>query len=179
MLTIKTKTFKTNVSLSSLLSYFTKEELQKFADKIDVYLAHSYRKNKQAAVLAGEIINDPLTTLRLLSKKEIGIVKRIVEAGANTGVKVKKMPKSIYKLQKLYLVISYVDKDSYLFFMPDELRESFAKMMSDPDFEALQSMTAKQERMYDMMAWIYDEKKQLGLIPGDDDTKKTEQGGDN
>ena len=50
-----------------------------------------------------------------------------------------------------------------LLFMPDELRLSFGKAMADPDFEALQSISAKEERRLHMLAWLY------GALDGEDE----------
>ncbi len=133
------------------------------ADSIDIYLPHSHRKERQAEELARAIVEDPLNTLRLLSKKEIGIVRQIVEAGPEVPVRVKKMPKTFYKLQKLFLVVSYEDGADWLLFMPDELRLAFGKAMADPDFEALQSISAKEERRLHMLAWLY------GGLDGEDE----------
>ena len=155
MLTTQHPSLGTSFPLSWLLGYQTKEQLQKMADKIDIYLPHSHRKERQAEELAAAIVDDPLNTLRLLSKKEIGIVRHIVDAGPEVGVRVKKMPKTIYKLQKLFLVVSYDDGADWLLFMPDELRISFGKALSDPDFEVLHGLTAKEERRLSMLAWLY------------------------
>ena len=65
------------------------------------------------------------------------------------------MPKTFYKLQKLFLVVSYDDGTDWLLFMPDELRESFGKALEDPDFEVLHSITAKEERRLSMLARLY------------------------
>ena len=65
------------------------------------------------------------------------------------------MPKTFYKLQKLFLVVSYDDGTDWLLFMPDELLESFGKALEDPDFEVLHSITAKEERRLSMLAWLY------------------------
>lgn len=155
MLMTRYQTLGTGFPLSSLLGYQTKDHLQKMADRIDIYLPHSHRKERQAEELAAAIVDDPLNTLRLLSKKEIGIVRQIVAAGPEVGVRVRKMPKTFYKLQKLFLVVSYDDGTDWLLFMPDELRESFGKALEDPDFEFLHSITAKEERRLSMLAWLY------------------------
>ena len=155
MLTTKYSDIGTGFPLSSLLGYQTKEQLQKMADKIDINLPHSHRKERQAEELATAIVEDPLNTLRLLSKKEIGIVRQLVAAGSEVGVRVRKMPKTSYKLQKLFLVVSYDDGVDWLLFMPDELRLSFGKALTDPDFETLHGITAKEERRLHMLAWLY------------------------
>ena len=86
---------------------------------------------------------------------KIGIVRQLVAAGPEVGVRVRKMPKTFYKLQKLFLVVSYDDGVDWLLFMPDELRQSFGKALADPDFETLHGITAKEERRLHMLAWLY------------------------
>lgn len=56
------------------------------------------------------------------------IIDEFVKGGANTYV-VRKMRKTQYKLQKLYLVAAYCDeeKQEWHMLMPDELREVLAK----------------------------------------------------
>ena len=109
MITVPRIDYHTSFLLSDLFRLCTKDELQKFADKIDVYLPHSYNKDRQANCLSESIREDPLNTLRLLSKKEMDIVKQIISAGKDRGIKVKKMPKTLYTLQKLALVASFMD----------------------------------------------------------------------
>lgn len=155
MVTTNNPNLGTNYSLSVLLGYHTKAEMQKTADKIDLYLAHSYRKEEQAKALASEIVSEPINTLRLLSEKELAIVRKIVDAGAGAGVHVKKMPKSLYKLHKLNLVINYDNGTDWIMFMPDELRNAFAEEMKAPGFALRQGMSAKDERRLGMLAFLY------------------------
>ena len=75
----------TNFSLAELLRRLSKEELQKFADKIDIYLPHSHRKDQQAEELASAIIEEPINTLRQFSNRDLDIIRAIVAAGGVSG----------------------------------------------------------------------------------------------
>lgn len=89
------------------------------------------------------------------------IIDEFVKGGANTYV-VRKMRKTQYKLQKLYLVATYCDeeKQEWHMLMPDELREVLAK---DYKFylglaeKGQKGPTAKQLRMMAAMKRIMGE----------------------
>ena len=89
------------------------------------------------------------------------IIDEFVKDGANTYV-VRKMRKTQYKLQKLYLVVTYCDeeKQEWHMLMPDELREVLAK---DYKFylglaeKGQKGPTAKQLRMMAAMKRIMGE----------------------
>ena len=63
-----------------------------------------------------------------LNKQELQIIDEFVKGGANTYV-VRKMRKTQYKLQKLYLVATYCDEvnQKWQMLMPNELREVLEK----------------------------------------------------
>ena len=93
-----------------------------------------------------------------LNKQELQIIDEFVKGGANTYV-VRKMRKTQYKLQKLYLVATYCDEanQEWHMLMPDELREALSsnyKFYLDLAEKGLKGPTAKQLRMMAAMKRI-------------------------
>lgn len=68
------------------------------------------------------------SSIRLVQKQELQIIDEFVKGGTNTYV-VRKMRKTQYKLQKLYLVATCCDEENpeWHMLMPDELRDALAK----------------------------------------------------
>ena len=89
------------------------------------------------------------------------IIDEFVKGGANTYV-VRKMRKTQYKLQKLFLVATYEDKENqeWHMLMPDELCEVLAKdykFYLDLAEKGQKGPTAKQLRMMAAMKRIMGE----------------------
>lgn len=89
------------------------------------------------------------------------MVDEFVKGDANTYV-VRKMRKTQYKLQKLYLVATYEDKETqeWHMLMPDELREVLSKdnkSYLDLAEKGQKGPTAKQLRMMAAMKRIMGE----------------------
>lgn len=96
-----------------------------------------------------------------LNKQELQIIDEFVKGGANTYV-VRKMRKTQYKLQKLYLVATYCDEENqeWHMLMPDELREALSsnyKFYFDLAEKGQKGPTAKQLRMMSAMKRIMGE----------------------
>ena len=108
--------------LVQLVGGVTKAEMLKVCDKLGLYVSSNLRK------VAQEQLDSPIEILSNLNKQELQIIDEFVKGGANTYV-VRKMRKTQYKLQKLYLVATYCDeeKQEWHMLMPDELREVLAK----------------------------------------------------
>lgn len=96
------------------------------------------------------------------------MVDEFVEGDANTYV-VCKMCKTQYKLQKLYLVATYEDKETqeWHMLMPDELRETLSsnyKFYLDLAEKGQKGPTAKQLRMMGSDETDYGKIKVMELI---------------
>lgn len=96
-------------------------------DKLDLYVSPNLKKDETARRVAQELLDSPIEILSNLNKQELQIIDEFVKGGANTYV-VRKMRKTQYKLQKLYLVATYCDeeKQEWHMLMPDELREALS-----------------------------------------------------
>ncbi len=127
MITIKDKSFTSNINLVAILNVMTKVEMLKICDKLELYVSPNLKKDETARRVAREILDNPCDVLHVLNKQELQIVDEFVKAGSNhyAVCKARKMP---YKLQKFGLVLTYIDSanDQWHMIMPDCVRESLA-----------------------------------------------------
>mgnify|MGYP003179025467 CR=1 FL=1 len=75
----------------------------KACDKLDLYVSPNLKKDETARRIAQEMLDNPIEILSRLNKQELQIVDEFVKGDANTYV-VRKMRKTQYKLQKLFLL---------------------------------------------------------------------------
>ena len=105
-----TKTFDSSIRLVHLVGGVTKVNMLKVCDKLDLYVSPNLKKDETAQRVAQELLDSPIEILSNLNKQELQIIDEFVKGGANTYV-VRKMRKTQYKLQKLYLVATYCDEE--------------------------------------------------------------------
>lgn len=162
MIVIPNKNFTADsIRLVQLLNSTTKVNMQKACDKLDLYVSPNLKKDETARRIAQEMLDNPIEILSRLNKQELQIVDEFVKGDANTYV-VRKMRKTQYKLQKLYLVATYCDEanQEWHMLMPDELREVLAKdykFYLDLAEKGQKGPTAKQLRMMAAMKRIMGE----------------------
>lgn len=128
MIVIPNKNFTADsIHLVQLLNSTTKVNMLKACDKLDLYVSPNLKKDETAKRIAQEMLDNPIEILSRLNKQELQIVDEFVKGDANTYV-VRKMRKTQYKLQKLYLVATYEDKKTqeWHMLMLDELRETLS-----------------------------------------------------
>ena len=126
-ITIKDKTFSSNISLAGILNCMTKVEMLKICNKLELYVSPNLKKDETARRVAREILDNPDDVLHVLNKQELQLVDEFVKAGPNHYA-VRKMRKTYYKLQNYGLVLTYKDtaKEEWHMLMPDAVRESLA-----------------------------------------------------
>ena len=162
MIVIPNKNFTADgIRLVQLLNSTTKVNMLKACDKLDLYVSPNLKKDETARRIAQEMLDNPIEILSRLNKQELQIVDEFVKGDANTYV-VRKMRKTQYKLQKLYLVATYEDKKTqeWHMLMPDELREALSsnyKFYLDLAEKGQKGPTAKQLRMMAAMKRIMGE----------------------
>lgn len=162
MIVIPNKNFTADsIRLVQLLNSTTKVNMLKACDKLDLYVSPNLKKDDTARRIAQEMLDNPIEILSRLNKQELQIVDEFVKGDANTYV-VRKMRKTQYKLQKLYLVATYCDEanQEWHMLMPDELREVLAKdykFYLDLAEKGQKGPTAKQLRMMAAMKRIMGE----------------------
>ena len=144
-----------------LLNSTTKVNMLKACDKLDLYVSPNLKKDETARRIAQEMLDNPIEILSRLNKQELQMVDEFVKGDANTYV-VRKMRKTQYKLQKLYLVVTYEDKETqeWHMLMADELRKTLSsnyKFYLDLAEKGQKGPTAKQLRMMAAMKRIMGE----------------------
>ncbi len=127
MLTIKDKTFTSNLNLVSIFNVMTKVEMLKICDKLELYVSPNLKKDETARRVAREILDNPCDVLHVLNKQELQIVDEFVKSGPNHYA-VRGARKTPYKLQKFGLVVTFIDTthEEWHMLMPDMVRESLA-----------------------------------------------------
>ena len=150
-----------SIRLVQLLNSTTKVNMLKACDKLDLYVSPNLKKDETARRIAQEMLDNPIEILSRLNKQELQIVDEFVKGDANTYV-VRKMRKTQYKLQKLYLVATYCDEanQEWHMLMPDELSEALSsnyKFYLDLAEKGQKGPTSKQLRMMAAMKRIMGE----------------------
>lgn len=97
------------------------------------------------------MLDNPIEILSRLNKQELQIVDEFVKGDANTYV-VRKMRKTQYKLQKLFLVATYEDKENreWHMLMPSELTKALTTSLNfylDMANKGIKAPSSKQLRM--------------------------------
>lgn len=133
----------------------------KACDKLDLYVSPNLKKDETGRRIAQVMLDNPIEILSRLNKQELQMVDEFVKGDANTFV-VRKMRKTQYKLQKLYLVATYCDEEKQVWhmLMPDEQREALSsnyKFYLDLAEKGQKGPTAKQLRMMAAMKRIMGE----------------------
>ena len=121
------------------------------------------KKNETARRIAQEMLDNPIEILSRLNKQKLQIVDELVKGDANTYV-VRKMRKTQYKLQKLYMVVTYEDKENqeWHMLMPSELTKALTTSLNfylDMANKGIKAPSAKQLRMMSALGQFFGEKK--------------------
>lgn len=151
MVTISHTNFTSNLSLASILSVKTKADMLKICNKLDLYVSPNLKKDETARRIAQEILHHPINVLSQLCKAELQLLDKIEKAGPNQYIVVKQR-KTLYKLQKFALVLTYEDdvKGEWHLLMPDCVRESLATSYPaylDMAEKGVKAPSAKEMRM--------------------------------
>ena len=119
--------------------------------KLDLYVSPNLKKDETTRRIAQEMLDNPIEILRRLNKQELQMVDEFVKGDASTYV-VRKMRKTQYKLQKLYLVVTYEDKETqgWHMLMPAKLPQALSTSLNfylDMANKGIKAPSAKQLRM--------------------------------
>lgn len=127
MITISDTHFKSDIALADILAVKTKADILKICDKLDLYVSPNLKKDETARRAALEILHHSIRVLSQLCKSELQLLDKFVKAGANQYIVVKQR-KTLYKLQKFAMVLTYEDneRNEWHLLMPDCVRESLA-----------------------------------------------------
>ena len=154
-----TTTFDSSIRLVQLVGGVTKANMLKVCDNLDLYVSPNLKKDETARRVAQELLDSPIEILSNLNKQELQIIDEFVKGGANTYV-VRKMRKTQYKLQKLFLVATYEDKENqeWHMLMPSELTKALSTSLNfylDMANNGVKAPSAKQLRMMSALGQFF------------------------
>ena len=164
MIAIPNKNFTAdNIRLVQLLNSPTKVNMLKACDKLDLYVSPNLKKDETYRRIAQEMLYNPIGILSRLNKQELHIVDEFVKGDNNTYV-VRKMRKTQYKLQKLYLVVTYEDEENqeWHMLMPSELTKALSTSLNfylDMANKGIKAPSAKQLRMMSALGQFFGDKE--------------------
>lgn len=164
MIAIPNKNFTAdNIRLVQLLNSPTKVNMLKACDKLDLYVSPNLKKDETSRRIAQEMLYNPIGILSRLNKQELHIVDEFVKGDNNTYV-VRKMRKTQYKLQKLYLVVTYEDEENqeWHMLMPSELTKALSTSLNfylDMANKGIKAPSAKQLRMMSALGQFFGDKE--------------------
>lgn len=161
MIVIPNKNFTADsIRLVQLLNSTTKVNMLKACDKLDLYVSPNLKKDETARRIAQEMLGNPIEILSRLNKQELQMVDEFVKGDASTYV----VRKTQYKLQKLFLVATYEDKENqkWHMLMPSELTKALTTSLNfylDMANKGIKAPSAKQLRMMSALGQFLGGKK--------------------
>lgn len=122
MVILKNLPFRDKLDLVTMIAYDTKKMIQEHARLIHVSLPSSYRKGEMAEGLATLFQHDPFYTVNQLLEDEQKLIAQLVNLKFDEYVEVSKNDKKHLMIQKVHLVLTYEDGNTWKLFMPDCVR---------------------------------------------------------
>ena len=114
--------FRDTLDLATMIGYDTKKEIQEHAKLINVSMPSSYRKGEMAQGLATLFQHDPFYTINQLPMDEQKLIAQLINLKFDEYVEVPRNDRNLLMLQKVHLVVTYEEDDTWKLFMPDSIR---------------------------------------------------------
>ena len=114
--------FRDTLDLATMIGYDTKKEIQEHAKLINVSMPSSYRKGEMAQGLATLFQHDPFYTINQLPIDEQKLIAQLINLKFDEYVEVPRNDRNLLMLQKVHLVVTYEEDDTWKLFMPDSIR---------------------------------------------------------
>ena len=114
--------FRDTLDLATMIEYDTKKEIQEHAKLINVSMPSSYRKGEMAQGLATLFQHDPFYTINQLPMDEQKLIAQLINLKFDEYVEVPRNDRNLLMLQKVHLVVTYEEDDTWKLFMPDSIR---------------------------------------------------------
>ncbi len=122
MVILKALPFRDGLDLATMIEYDTKKVIQEHAKLINVSLPSSYRKGEMAQGLATLFQHDPFYTVNQLSMDEQKLIAQLINLKFDEYVEVPRNDEKHLMMQKVHLVVTYEDTDTWRLFMPGCVR---------------------------------------------------------
>ena len=114
--------FRDSLDMATMIEYDTKKEIQEHAKLINVSMPSSYRKGEMAQGLATLFQHDPFYTINQLPMDEQKLIAQLINLKFDEYVEVPRNDRNLLMLQKVHLVVTYEEDDTWKLFMPDSIR---------------------------------------------------------
>ena len=114
--------FRDTLDMATMIEYDTKKEIQEHAKLINVSMSSSYRKGDVAQGLATLFQHDPFYTINQLPMDEQKLIAQLINLKFDEYVEVPRNDRKLLMLQKVHLVVTYEEDDTWKLFMPDCIR---------------------------------------------------------
>ncbi len=114
--------FRDSLDMATMIEYDTKKEIQEHAKLINVSMPSSYRKGEMAQGLATLFQHDPFYTINQLPIDEQKLIAQLINLKFDEYVEVPRNYRNLLMLQKVHLVVTYEEDDTWKLFMPDSIR---------------------------------------------------------
>lgn len=114
--------FRDTLDMATMIEYDTKKEIQEHAKLINVSMPSSYRKGEMAQGLATLFQHDPFYTINQLPMDEQKLIAQLINLKFDEYVEVPRNDRKLLMLQKVHLVVTYEEDDTWKLFMPDSIR---------------------------------------------------------
>ena len=114
--------FRDTLDMATMIEYDTKKEIQEHAKLINVSMPSSYRKGEMAQGLATLFQHDPFYTINQLPMDEHKLIAQLINLKFDEYVEVPRNDRKLLMLQKVHLVVTYEEDDTWKLFMPDCIR---------------------------------------------------------
>ena len=122
MVILKNLPFRDKLNLAMMIEYDTKKVIQEHARLINVSLPSSYRKGEMAEGLATLFQHDPFYTVNQLPMNEQKLIAQLINLKFDECVEVPRNSEKHLMMQKVHLVVTYEDGNTWKLFMPDCVR---------------------------------------------------------
>ena len=122
MVILKNLPFRDKLDLATMIAYDTKRVIQEHAKLINVSLPSSYRKGEMAEGLATFFQHDPFYTVNQLPKDEQKLIAQLINLKFDEYVEVPRNDKKYLMMQKVHLVVTYEEENTWKLFMPECIR---------------------------------------------------------
>ena len=122
MVILKNLPFRDKLDLATMIAYDTKRVIQEHAKLINVSLPSSYRKGEMAEGLATFFQHDSFYTVNQLPKDEQKLIAQLINLKFDEYVEVPRNDEKYLMMQKVHLVVTYEEENTWKLFMPECIR---------------------------------------------------------
>ena len=149
-----------NLSIKEMAMYDSKTNILETFRIINIKVSKSYTKAQLSDVLEYVFTNEPALFANILPREERAILAELLMHQQDHYVEHPRDDYHYLLLQKLHLVITYEDKNTWRFYMPDNIRQRLNHMFDEdiklyPDLDKLNTLLNQaikiRERVFEIL----------------------------